>query len=437
MLLVKKIKSQKKEILKTVKGTRDILPEEARVLRKIEEKARGVAEYYGFKPIQTPHLEQTELFTASLGEATEMVEKQMYSFHTRGGDYLTLRPEGTAPIMRAYLEHGMKTWPQPVMLYYHGSFFRHESPQKGRWREFGQFGLEILGDASPVSDAIIIRVSTLILEEIGFKNIIVHINTLGDKECRGVYRKELVQYLRRKVNYLCPDCKKRLKKNPLRVLDCKNEECREIKEGAPQMIEYACADCRAHFKDVLEFLDELKIPYFLNHFLVRGLDYYSRTVFEFMPSDERDQKTSHLSLGGGGRYDYLAAALSSKNIPAAGAALGMDRITELAKELGISPLRKKEPKLFLIQLGDYAKRKSLSLVEDFRKANVPLAMSFSRDSIASQLKIAVKSGATLVLIIGQKEAYDETIIVRDIETRIQETVPLNDLLNFIKAKLKK
>jgi histidyl-tRNA synthetase len=427
----KKIKSKKKEIL-SVKGMRDILPEEAQILQKIEEKARAVAEYYGFKPIQTPYLEQTELFTASLGEATEMVEKQMYSFHTRGGDYLTLRPEGTAPIIRSYLEHGMKTWPQPVMLHYNGSFFRQESPQKGRWREFRQFGLEILGDDSPVSDAIIIRVLTLILEEIGFKNIIVHINTLGDKECRGAFRRELVQYLRRKVNYLCADCKKRLKKNPLRVLDCKNEECREIKEGAPQMIEYACDNCRAHFKNVLEFLDELKIPYFLNHFLVRGLDYYSRTVFEFMPSDGK----SDLSLGGGGRYDYLAGALSSKNIPAAGAALGTDRIAELAKESGIFFLKRKEPKLFLIQLGDYAKRKSLSLVEDFRRANIPLAMSFSRDSISSQLKIAVKSEAVLALIIGQKEAYDKTVIVRDLQTRIQETVPLNDLLDFVKAKLK-
>ena len=429
---VKKIKSPKKEILKTVKGMRDILPEEALVLRKIEEKARAVAEYYGFKPIQTPHLEQTKLFIASLGETTEMVEKQMYSFHTRGGDYLTLRPEGTAPIMRSYFEHGMRSWPQPVMFYYDGSFFRHESPQKGRWREFRQFGLEILGDDSSVSDAIIIRVFALILEEIGFKNIIVHINTLGDKECRGAFRRELVQYLRRKTNYLCSDCKKRFKKNPLRVLDCKNEGCREIKEKAPQMIEYACANCRAHFKNVLEFLDELKIPYFINHFLVRGLDYYSRTVFEFMMNDER----SNLSLGGGGRYDYLAGALSSKNIPATGAALGTDRIAELAKELGIFFPRKKEPKLFLIQLGNYAKRKSLSLAEDFRRAGIPLAMSFSRDSIASQLKIAVKSKAAFALIIGQKEAYDETIIFRDMETRIQETVPLSNLLNFIKTKLK-
>ena len=433
-------------MLKTVKGTHDLLPEEVQVLQKIEEKARAVAEYYGFKPIQTPHLEQIELFTASLGEATEIVEKQMYSFHTRGGDYLALRPEGTAPIVRSYLEHGMRAWPQPVMLYYSGSFFRHESPQRGRWREFRQFGLEILGDDSPVSDVLIIRVLALILEEIGFKNIIVQINTLGDKECRGAYRRELVQYLRRKANYLCPDCRKRLQKNPLRVLDCKNEECRGIKEGVPQMIEYACAGCRAHFKSVLEFLDELKIPYFLNHFLVRGLDYYSRTVFEFIFNEERsDKKTEQkesdsfkdLSLGGGGRYDYLAGALGSKNVPASGGALGTDRIMELTKELGIFSLRKKEPKLFLIQLGDYAKKKSLSLAEDFRQANIPLAMSFSRDSIASQLKIAVKSGAAFTLIMGQKEAYDGAIIVRDIETRTQETVPLDDLLDFIKAKLKK
>lgn len=441
----------KKEIVQTPKGTRDILPNEMYVWQKVEEKIQAVIEYYGFKPIRTPHFEHTEIFSASLGDATDVVEKQMYTFKTRGGDSLTLRPEGTVPIMRAYLQHGMKSWPQPVMLYYNGSFFRHERPQKGRFREFGQFGIEIVGDGGAVSDAIIIRVLTLALEDLGLKNFTVHINTLGDKECRGAYRKELMQYFRKKVNYLCKDCKVRLKKNPLRILDCDKEECVEIKEGAPQMIEYACSDCKAHFKEVLEFLDELDVPYFLDHYLVRGLDYYSRTVFEIMfeedqtesevdkevDKNEKKKTPRKLALAGGGRYDYLSKALSSKEIPGTGGAIGLDRIVELLKTLNINVGRHRAPKIFLIQLGTYAKRKSLSLMEEFRKSNIPLAQSFSRDSITSQLKIAGKLGVDYALILGQKEAMENAVIVRSMYDGIQETVPIPKLLEYVKKKLKK
>jgi len=443
-------KSNKKDILQTPKGTRDILPGDFYIWKKVEDKISGVLEYYGFKPIRTPHFEHTEIFIASLGEATEVVEKQMYSFKTRGGDSLTLRPEGTVPIMRSYLEHGMKTWPQPVMLYYSGSFFRHESPQKGRFREFGQFGAEIIGDAGSVADATIIRILTLALEELGLKSFTVHVNTLGDKECRGAYKKELTQYFRKKANYLCKDCKNRLKKNPLRILDCDKEECSEIKEGAPQMIEYVCNECKTHFKEVLEFLDELKVPYYLNHHLVRGLDYYSRTVFEIVFDDDSDSAknaekqeeknkdhSKKLALAGGGRYDYLAKALSGKDVPGTGGAIGLDRVIDLIKKLNINVLRQRPPKFFLIQLGSYAKRKSLSLMEDFRKSSIPLAQSFSRDSITSQLKIASKLGVDYALILGQKEAMDEAIIVRSMSDGIQETIPIAKLLDHIKKKLKK
>ncbi|MEK7647152.1 MAG: histidine--tRNA ligase [Patescibacteria group bacterium] len=453
-----------KDVLKTPKGTRDLLPEEAAVWQKIEERAREVAEYYGFRPIRTPHIEHTELFTASLGEASDVVEKQMYSFATRGHDKLTLRPEGTAPIMRAYLEHGMRAWPQPVMLYYNGSFFRHENPQRGRYRELGQFGFEILGDESPVADAMIIWILTLVLKDLGIKNFTVRINTLGDKECRGDYKKELVQYLRKKANYLCKDCKIRLKKNPLRVLDCKDPNCAEIKAGAPQTIEYVCAACKSHFKEVLEFLDELGIPYLLDHSLVRGLDYYSRTVFEIFLDEKKPEEKKKkeeekenaeievkesaeaakgpekavpsIAIAGGGRYDYLGKMLSSKDIPATGGAFGLDRLSDAVRELNINLGRKKAPKLFLIQLGSHAKKKSLSLAEEFRQANIPLAMSFSRDSIGSQLKIASRLGVGYAVIIGQKEAFDETAIVRNMEAGVQETIPLPRLLSYVKNKLK-
>lgn len=457
-------KDKKKELIQTPKGTRDILPEEAHIWQKTLEKARSVAEFYGFQPIRTPHFEHSDIFSATLGEATDVVEKQMYSFKTRGGDALTLRPEGTVPVMRAYLEHGMKNWPQPVMFYYNGSFFRHESPQKGRYREFGQFGLEILGDESPASDATIIRVLTLILEEIGLKNYTVQVNTLGDKECRTAYRKELTAYLRKHANYLCKDCKNRLKTNPLRVLDCKEESCAEIKEKAPQMLEHVCAPCKAHFKEVLVLLDEMKIPYDLNHYLVRGLDYYTRTVFEIVldgkplgapaveaetpeavadkkeeKPEDKEKEVAGLAMGGGGRYDYLGTALGARQpVPAAGGAVGLDRLAEAVRIAGAAALTKhKQPKIFLIQLGPEAKRKSFVLFEEFRKAGLAVAKSFSRDSISSQLKIASKLGVSYAIIIGQKEAFDQAAIVRSMDFGIQETVPLAELEAYIKDKLKK
>jgi len=283
-------KSKKIE-LHTPKGTRDILPNDVRYWEYIESRAKQIAGYYGFRSIRTPHFEKTEIFTA-IGEFTDIVERQMYSFRTRGGDALTLRPEGTIPLMRSYIQNGMQSWPQPVMLHYTGSFFRHESPQRGRFREFGQFGLEIFGEEEAVADAIVIRVITLILEELGLGQFVVHLNTLGDKECRPLYRKELVGFYRSKINYLCKDCKRRLKTNPLRLLDCTEEKCQELKKDAPQMIEYVCDSCKNHFKKIFEFLDKLSVPYFLNHHLVRGLDYYSRTVFEifYLPDQKPPKK---------------------------------------------------------------------------------------------------------------------------------------------------
>jgi histidyl-tRNA synthetase len=273
-------------ILQTPKGTKDILPEEYYFYEDFLNKAEDVAKYYGFLPVQTPHLEKIELFTTTVGEATDIVEKQMYTLRTRGGDRLVLRPEGTASVVRAYLKHGMHTRPQPVMLYYKGSFFRHESPQFGRLREFQQFGLEILGEEGAIADATTIKVAGAILEEAGLKKIVVRLNSIGDKECRGIYRKDLLNYYRRKFNHLCRDCGRRLKENPLRLLDCKEKTCLELKQGAPQMINYLCPECKQHFKEILETLDNLNISYLLDNYLVRGLDYYSRTVFEIFSEEE-------------------------------------------------------------------------------------------------------------------------------------------------------
>ncbi len=287
--------TKSKEMIRRPKGMHDLLPEDLRFVEKIVEKSKEIAEFYGFLPIETPHVESVDLFLRPLGETSDVVEKQMYTFRTKGGDFLALRPEGTAPIMRAYQENGMVSWPHPIKLYYYGSFFRHENPQKGRYREFRQFGAEVLGERDPMIDALLIKVLYLILLEIGFSakkgnEIVVHINSLGDKNCRPIFKRELSNYYKKKFNYLCKDCKRRSKDNPLRLLDCKEVECSQIKSDAPQIINYLCVDCKEHFKLVLEFLDECKIPYNLDNYLVRGFDYYSRTVFEvFLDRQEKKE----------------------------------------------------------------------------------------------------------------------------------------------------
>jgi len=430
-------KEKKKIILQAPKGMHDILPEEYPYFQNIYDKAEEIASYYGFQPIMIPHLERTEIFTSGVGELTDIVEKEMYSFKTRGGDNLSLRPEFTAGIMRAYLEHGMHTLPQPVMLWYKGSVFRHENPQKNRFREFRQWGIEVLGEEKPIAETMIIQVIYLILNELGVGPIKIEINSLGDRECRPKFRKDLINYYRKRANNLCSDCKRRLKDNPLRVLDCKEEKCKSLKEEAPKMADYLCDGCKKHFMEVLESLDLLKIPYVLNDHLVRGLDYYTRSVFEFMPQIEMAEieTISTDTIAAGGRYDYLAKFLGKKEVPAAGASLGVERIVQLMKEKNIAAKQKRRPKIFLIQIGISAKNKSFNIIEAFRKAKIPLSQSISKDSLRGQLNLASKLGVNYSLIFGQKESIDNTIIIRDMNTGSQEIVPLKDVVEIIRKKL--
>jgi len=443
-------KKHKKEMIQSPKGMHDMLFGDIRYLEKILERAREISEFYGFLPIRTPHLEQAELFLRPLGETSEVVEKEMYTLRTKGGDLLALRPEGTAPVARAYFENGMISLPQPVKLYYEGSFFRHEKPQRGRFREFRQFGLEILGGDDPVLDALIIKICFLILKEVGFKNIMVNINSIGDKECRPAYKKELVNYYRKKFNYLCKDCKRKLKDNPLRLLDCKEPGCVELKAQAPQMIEHLCDACKTHFKSVLEFLDEGQIPYLLDNYLVRGFDYYGRTVFEIFLEEENKKKeadnkktdadaenSAKIALAGGGRYDELATILGAKSLPAVGASLGLERLIHEMKRLGIAPKSHPENKVFLIHIGPAAKKRSFNLMEELRKEGIPVGESISRDNLKNQLNIAAKTGAKLALILGQKEAMDGTILIRYMDEGAQESILQTKLVEKIKAHLKK
>src|SRR3989344_1834921 len=428
-------KQIKKEMAASVKGMHDLLPDDFYFYDRVIKETKRTAEFYGFSPIATPHLEKTELFERPLGEGSDDVEKQMYNLRTRGCVRLTLRPEGTAPIMRAYIEHGMQSLPQPVKLFYGGSFFRHESPQAGRYREFRQAGVEIIGDDDAINDAVVIRVLVSALQALGIKDIIVHINSIGDKICRPSYRKELLAHYRKHFNVLCKDCKRRYKENPLRILDCKETSCVELKKNAPQMVDYLCEFCKKHFSEVLEYLDEIGVPYFLDSHLVRGFDYYGRTVFEIF-TEKKDGEELGVAIGAGGRYDELGEYMGVRKIPAVGGALGVDRIADLMKKRGIKPRAEIKPRLFLIQLGPAARKKSLVLMEELRKIGVPIGQSLSKDSLRSQLNIVLKLEIPLAVIIGQKEALDGTIALRNMDTGIQETLPFDKFIGTIKSRLK-
>jgi histidyl-tRNA synthetase len=427
-------KTSKNEGLQSPKGMRDLISEQVYLFQGFFEKAAEIAIYYGFKPIETPILEKEELFSRSVGEGTDIVSKEMFNLKTKGGDHLVLRPEGTASVMRAYVEHGMFSLPQPLMFYYHGPFFRHENPQHGRYRQFYQFGLEILGTKKSIADATIINLTKIILEEAGITNIKFKINSLGDNECRGVFRRELVNYYKKHLKSVCADCRERIKTNPLRLLDCKNPACQEIKKEAPEALSYLCSPCKAHFKEVLEYLDALGINYEIDNNIVRGLDYYTRTVFEvFMEKTGADGEVSSLALGGGGRYDNLAKSLNvKKEIPAVGMSLGVDRITELATYAKLSPRLLKKPKVFFIQLSFDAKLHSFEIIEALRQAKIPVQHSLSKDSLSAQLGLAEKLEVPYTIILGQKEALDGTVIVRNMDTRSQDTIKVGKLAEYLK-----
>lgn len=445
-------KQKRKESLTSPKGMRDIMGDEYYNYQGFFEKAAEVAIYYGFKPIETPILEKEAVFTSAVGEGTDIVDKEMYSLKTKGGNHLVMRPEGTAGIMRAYIENGMQSLPQPVMLYHYGTYFRHERPQKGRLRELRQFGFEILGTPKSIADAMIIRIITIILTEAGFKDICVNINSIGDEECRPAYIKLLTAYYRKHINTICANCRQRIKTNPLRVLDCKDEACQPIKEEAPDSISALCTPCRKHFKEVLEYLEAMNVPYRINNHLVRGLDYYTNTVFEIFDEEEtennnnnnnkesteekegnKEKKVAPLSIAGGGRYDYLSKTLGGKrDVSSVGGGIGVDRVLASPKYKPFIPRIVKKPKIYFIQIGFEAKLKSLGVIEILRKAKVPVLHSLSRDSLSGQLSLAEKLEIPLTIIFGQKEALENTVIVRNMQSRSQETVKMEELGDYFK-----
>jgi histidyl-tRNA synthetase len=417
----------------TPKGMHDILGENWKYFNRIFEVVESFANFYSFERIETPVLEEEELFTRGIGLATDIVQKEMFTLKTKGGDHLALRPEGTAPVVRAYIQHGMQTLPQPVKIWYFSQFFRYEHPQAGRFRQFWQFGFEILGEQNPALDAQVILIFYKILKELGLENLVIKINSIGDSLCRPYYKKVLVSYLKHRAYALCPDCKRRLKENPLRVLDCKQDRCRQIVSQAPQILNHLCEGCKNHLKSVLEFLDELQLPYNLDPYLVRGLDYYTKTVFEIFEESEKGKAIG--ALAGGGRYDNLAKILGGGEVPAVGGAAGVERIIELMKEKQVKLPKEKKPKIFLAQIGELAKKKSLKLIEEFREEKIPIYESIGKDSLKSQMKLADKFGVRYVLIFGQQEALNDEILLRDMETGKQKKLKLKNLIKEVKKIL--
>ncbi len=416
-------------------GMHDILPEDQHYFQRVYDTAENIADFYGFSKIETPILEEAELFSKGIGLSTDIIEKQMYGLRTRGGDYLALRPEFTAGSARAYIEHGMFNWPQPVKLYASGPLFRGERPQAGRYRQFHQINFEIFGEQNAAMDAQIIQIFFNILKELKFKDLIVEINSIGDNQCRPYYKKLLGNYFRSRSSSLCADCRRRLKENPLRVLDCKEEKCQPVKSQAPQIVDHLCEECKVHLKEVLEFLDEIELPYRLSPHLVRGLDYYTKTVFEIFEDTEAGREMG--ALVGGGRYDALIKTLGGKDTPGCGGAAGVERIAETLKKRSRGQVPFQRKNFFLAQLGGLAKRKSLKLVDDFRKARIPVAESLAKDSLKTQLRLADKLGASYTLILGHKEALEGTVIFRDMKTGKQESVKMEKAVKEAKKKMKK
>jgi len=410
------------------RGTSDILPQEQAYWRYVEQKAVNVCQLYGYERIDVPAFEDAGLFSRSVGEGTDIVAKEMYTFEDRGGNKLTLIPEGTASICRAYVEHGLHNLPQPAKLYYFASIFRYERPQAGRHRQHHQFGYEAIGDDDPALDAEVIDMAWQFFQSLNLHHLSLSLNSIGCKACRPGYLTALKDYYANYADELCSDCKTRLTRNPLRLLDCKKSSCQPIADSAPKSIDYLCRQCDEHFSQLKRYLGLLELPFEVNHRLVRGLDYYTRTVFEIQPEAEGAQST----LGGGGRYDDLIEGLGGKPTPAIGFAAGIERIIfNLKKQkASIPPLPR--PQVFIAHVGNAAKDEAIKLVSRLRQAGIGVIEAIGSKSLKAQLRQANTLGVHYAVIIGEQEIKTSTVILRDMTNAQQKTVPLTQLQDLLK-----
>ena len=410
------------------RGTSDILPQEQAYWRYVEQKAVNVCQLYGYERIDVPAFEDAGLFSRSVGEGTDIVEKEMYTFEDRGGNKLTLIPEGTASICRAYVEHGLHNLPQPVKLYYFAPVFRYERPQAGRHRQHHQFGYEAIGNDDPALDAEVIDMAWQFFQSLNLHHLSLSLNSIGCKACRPGYLTVLKDYYANYADELCSDCKTRLTRNPLRLLDCKKSSCQPIADSAPKSIDYLCRQCDEHFSQLKRYLGLLELPFEINHRLVRGLDYYTRTVFEIQPEAEGAQST----LGGGGRYDDLIEGLGGKPTPAIGLAAGIERIISNLKKqkASIPPLPR--PQVFIAHVGNAARDEAIKLVSRLRQAGIGVIEAIGSKSLKAQLRQANTLGVHYAVIIGEEEIKTGTVILRDMTNAQQKTIPLTQLQDLLK-----
>jgi histidyl-tRNA synthetase len=406
--------------IQALKGFKDILPDEIGLWQHIEATARDIFHRFGFSEIRVPILEKTELFARSIGEATDIVEKEMYSFADRNGDSLTMRPEGTAPVLRAFIEHGLQAKLPVQRLYTMGPMFRHERPQKGRLRQFHQLSVEVLGLDHPRLDAELIAMGWLILEELGL-SVSLQINSLGCPACRPAYKEALVSFLAARQEQICEDCRRRSLSNPLRVLDCKSAHCQEQYISAPSILDHLCLGCADHFRQTRESLDLLAIPHAVNPFMVRGLDYYTRTTFELIT----DALGAQSAVGAGGRYDGLVEQLGGpKNMPGIGFAMGMERLVLLLSQQNAGACPETTTDLFVAALGEKATVAVFPIVHLLRRKGVQVAMDLEGKSLKSQMKQADRAKARFVLILGEEELAKGEAVLRDMNSKEQQLLPL-------------
>ncbi|MCF6276278.1 MAG: histidine--tRNA ligase [Candidatus Magasanikbacteria bacterium] len=422
-----------------VKGMRDILPQDDNIWKKMRSKRAEMVKAYGYSYIETPLLESANLFVRSVGKGTDIVEKEMYVFD--GVDSFgktALRPEATASVVRAYIENGLHTLTQPVKVWYEGPMFRREKPQANRYREFHQFGCEVIGDNhNPAMDAEIISVAYNFIKDLGI-DVSIHLNSIGTLNDRERYLVELVSYLRSKRSYLCVDCKRRINKNPLRVLDCKMKGCKSVIEEAPHIVDWLGDKSKEFFMSVLEYLDELGLPYKLDYKLVRGLDYYTDTVFELFPvENDKEDNGSQSALAAGGRYDKLVEHLGGQPATACGFGIGLERVANKLKEKikNGEAEEESEIKIFFAQLGIQAKRRALGIIKELRKDGIFVGHNLAKSALKAQLEIADKMQTPYTLILGQREVQDSTIIIRDMESGIQEIIDQKKLKTRLKRIL--
>lgn len=411
-------------LTKAPKGTRDVLITDVYRWQYIENEIRNLCRVFGYQEERTPIFEHTELFLRGVGDTTDVVQKEMYTFEDKGGRSITLRPEGTAGAVRSFIESGLASGPQPTKMYYLSApVFRYENPQAGRLREHHQFGIEVFGAKDASIDAEVILVALTLFSKLGIEDLQLNINSIGCDQCRPVYHQKLKEYLKANYDGLCSTCKERFERNPLRILDCKEEGCRQIAKGAPAIIDHLCGECQQHFESLQGYLKAMNIPFAINPFIVRGLDYYTKTVFEIISTNIGSQGT----VCGGGRYDKLVKTLGGPDMPGIGFGMGIERLLMIMENAGLEVPKPSVTDVYVCPMGDQARQKAFQLVMELRGQGIKADMDHCQKSLKAQMKYANKLGVRYTAVLGEEEIAAGQITLRDMENSTEKKVPIGEI----------